>query len=71
MRIGDYYFKHAQLMVICCKILQTMTSRVTSIITGNNAIHVPPSGPEGFIVRGPVAYALVVIHKFLADAAER
>ncbi|MDA0660955.1 MAG: hypothetical protein O3C60_19305, partial [Planctomycetota bacterium] len=28
LRIGDYYFKHAQLMVSCCKILQTMTSRV-------------------------------------------
>ena len=33
--------------------------------------HVSPSGLNRLSVCCPVAYALVVIHKFLADAAER
>ncbi|MDA0661002.1 MAG: hypothetical protein O3C60_19540, partial [Planctomycetota bacterium] len=40
-----------------CKILQTMTLSVISSNSGNNAIHLPPSGLIGLSVCYPAAYA--------------
>jgi len=44
-------------MMSTCKFSQTMTLRVTLSITGNNAIHVPPSGLKSLSLRSPVAHA--------------